>query len=42
VIDALANPDAVALARSFADLEAKTAPCAPEPRRLGAAGKSPM
>lgn len=42
VIDALANTDALALARSFADLEAKTTPCAPEPRRLGAAGKSPM
>jgi hypothetical protein len=42
LIDAIANPQAIALARSFADLEARTGPCLAEPRRLGAEGKIPM
>jgi len=41
-IDALANEDAIALARRIADREAKSFDCAQEPRVRGAAGRSPM
>jgi hypothetical protein len=41
-IDALANPDAIALARSIADKEARAFDCASEPRRVGKTGSSPM
>ena len=41
-IDALANSDAIALARFVADKRAKTFDCREEPRPEGATGKSPM
>ena len=41
-IDALANPDAIALARQIADKQAKTFDCRQEPHTEGATGKSPM
>jgi hypothetical protein len=41
-IDALANSDAIALARQVADVEAKAFDCRQEPRAEGAGGKSPM
>jgi hypothetical protein len=41
-IDALANRDAIALARQVADIEAKAFDCRHEPRAEGAGGKSPM
>jgi hypothetical protein len=41
-IDALANSDAITLARFVADNQAKTFDCSNEPRAEGATGKSPM
>jgi hypothetical protein len=41
-IDALANPDAIALARQVADREAKSFDCRQQPRTEGATGRSPM
>jgi hypothetical protein len=41
-IDALANPDAIALARQIADTQAKAFDCRQEPRTEGATGRSPM
>lgn len=41
-IDALANPDAIVLARRVADEQARKFSCDSEPARIGAAGKSPM
>jgi hypothetical protein len=41
-IDALANPDAIALARQIADKQAKSFDCRKEPHTEGATGKSPM
>ena len=41
-IDALANRDAIALARQVADVEAKAFDCRREPHAEGVAGKSPM
>ncbi len=41
-IDALANPDAIALARRVADTESRTFSCAREPRTVGRSGQSPM
>lgn len=41
-IDALANTDAIVLARRVADERARAFDCQSEPARLGAAGKSPM
>jgi hypothetical protein len=41
-IDALANKDAIALARAVADRQAKTFDCRREPRVEGEAGRSPM
>jgi hypothetical protein len=41
-IDALANRDAIALARQIADKETKAFDCRGEPRTEGATGKSPM
>jgi hypothetical protein len=41
-IDALANDNAIALARSIADGNAKTFDCKREPGTLGASGRSPM
>jgi hypothetical protein len=41
-IDALANSDAIALARHVADTQAKAFDCRREPRSEGAGGKSPM
>ncbi len=41
-IDALANPDAIALARSVADQEARNFDCRQEPKRVGQQGRSPM
>ena len=41
-IDALANQDAIALARHIADKEAKSFDCRKEPRTEGATGRSPM
>jgi hypothetical protein len=41
-IDALANSDAIALARRVADSRAKAFDCRQEPRTEGATGKSPM
>jgi hypothetical protein len=41
-IDALANSDAIALARQIADTEAKAFDCHQEPRTAGAGGRSPM
>jgi hypothetical protein len=41
-IDALANADAIALARRIADEEARSFDCRQEPRTIGQQGKSPM
>ena len=41
-IDAFANADAIALARSVADEEARTFDCSREPRIIGKRGRSPM
>ncbi len=41
-IDALANKDAIALARRIADQQTKSFDCHKEPRTAGATGKSPM
>ena len=41
-IDALANPDAIALARQIADRQAKSFDCRQEPHTEGATGRSPM
>jgi hypothetical protein len=41
-IDALANPDAIALARRVADGKARSFDCKQEPQAEGATGKSPM
>ncbi len=41
-IDALDNADAIALARSIADREARSFDCAAGPRKVGRQGKSPM
>jgi hypothetical protein len=41
-IDALANEDAIALARRIADERARTFDCRQEPRAEGATGRSPM
>jgi hypothetical protein len=41
-VDALANPDAIALARQIADKQTKAFDCQREPRTQGAAGRSPM
>jgi len=41
-IDALANPQAIALARSVADTEARAFDCKSEPKRVGKGGRSPM
>jgi hypothetical protein len=41
-IDALANPQAIALARKVADEEARKFDCRTDPKRVGAVGKSPM
>lgn len=41
-IDALANPEAIALARSVADEAAGSPDCKSPPRVIGATGKSPM
>jgi hypothetical protein len=41
-VDALANPDAIALARKIADEAARQFDCSEEARTIGATGKSPM
>lgn len=41
-IDALANPQAIALARKVADEEARKFDCKADPKPVGAVGKSPM
>lgn len=41
-IDALANVDAIVLARKLADTVARSKSCPPEPEVQGAAGRSPM
>jgi hypothetical protein len=41
-IDALANADAIVLARAIADNEARRFDCRGEPRRVGQGGRSPM
>lgn len=41
-IDALANKDAIALARHVADKQSKSFDCSREPRTEGATGRSPM
>jgi hypothetical protein len=41
-VDALANPDAIALARRIADQDTRTFDCAREPRAVGEQGRSPM
>jgi hypothetical protein len=41
-VDAVANPNAIVLARRIADKEARKFDCTKEPIRAGAAGKSPM
>jgi hypothetical protein len=41
-IDALANKDAIALAREIADRHAKGFDCRREPRVEGQSGRSPM
>jgi hypothetical protein len=41
-VDALANSNAIALARRIADAEARIFDCSQEPRAVGAQGKSPM
>ncbi len=41
-IDALANPQAIVLARAIADGEARSFDCRNEPKRAGKQGRSPM
>jgi hypothetical protein len=41
-VDALANPSAIALARSIADERARTFSCKDEPTVVGATGRSPL
>ena len=41
-IDALANPQAIVLARAVADKEARSFDCRAEPKRVGKQGRSPM
>jgi hypothetical protein len=41
-VDALANPDAIALARQVADKQAKSFDCRQEPHTEGGTGRSPM
>ena len=41
-IDALANPDAIALARQVADKQTKSFDCRQEPHTEGGTGRSPM
>jgi hypothetical protein len=41
-LDVLANPDAIAMARLYADEEAPRFDCASQPTIIGPAGKSPM
>jgi len=41
-IDALANAEAIALARRIADGQARSFDCRQEPRTMGEKGKSPM
>jgi hypothetical protein len=41
-VDALANPDALKLARDVADKEARTFDCKQDPKTVGKTGKSPM
>jgi hypothetical protein len=41
-IDALANAEAMALARAWADSEARKLDCTGRPRIVGNSGKSPM
>jgi hypothetical protein len=41
-VDALANVDAIVLARKLADTEARSKPCPQEPAVYGAQGRSPM
>jgi hypothetical protein len=41
-IDALANPDAIALARRVADNDARTFDCRTKPKEIGLKGRSPM
>jgi hypothetical protein len=41
-IDALANPEAMVIAREIADRKARTFDCRQEPAVIGATGKSPM
>lgn len=41
-IDALANPDAIVMARTLADEKAAAFDCATPPAQVGATGKSPM
>lgn len=41
-VDALANPDAIALAREAADSRARTFDCKTEPAAVGASGRSPI
>ena len=42
VVDALANDDAMALAREWSDANARLLPCPQTPQVLGKAGRSPM
>lgn len=42
VIDARANPDAMAMARAWAIAEAKKRPCPEMPEQIGAKGKGPI
>lgn len=41
-VDALANPQAIVLARDFADNEARQFDCRSAPKRVGKSGRSPM
>ena len=41
-VDALANPDAMVLAREAADARGRGAACPPKPVILGATGRSPL
>jgi hypothetical protein len=41
-VDALANPEAIALARALADEKARTFDCRSEPLRVGVRGRSPL
>ncbi len=41
-IDALANPDAIAMARTVADRDARAFACQSSPRQVGVTGNSPM